>query len=81
MRISKKATDVSASWVGLPGGDSEESAIKNSSIIARGKVIDQYTEIRGEEGANVVFTISKVKVLDIFGINLFDIDSIVFPLT
>jgi hypothetical protein len=68
----KSFTSSSASWVGLPGGDSERSAIENSSIIAKGTVVSQRTETRGPEGSELVFTISTVEIPTVFAVSTDD---------
>jgi hypothetical protein len=65
-----------ATWLPLEGGDSEESAIANSSLIVKGEVISQDVELLGPKGGEIVFTHSKFKVSEVYSINVDEVESI-----
>jgi hypothetical protein len=61
--------EVHVSWIPLEGGENEVSVIKNSTVIARGRVIDSYTEIKGDAGNEMVFTNNVISIEELYAID------------
>jgi hypothetical protein len=75
-QVPESYVSLGASWEGLPGGDSEKSAIENSSVIGKGTVVNQTTEVRGIEGSELVFTISSVIISEVFAVGIDEVTGI-----
>jgi hypothetical protein len=58
-----------ADWVPIDGGDTEEAVVNNTTFIGVGKVIGTDTEIRGDEGGEMVFTINHVLITKIYAVD------------
>jgi hypothetical protein len=58
-----------ATWAPLVGGDTETSVINNATFVAKGKLLDFDTELRGDEGSELVFTNNHILISKIYALN------------
>jgi hypothetical protein len=70
------AVSADATWAPIDGGDSEEAVVNNSTFIGRGKLLGADTEIRGDVGNEMVFTINHMLITQIYAINENEISTI-----